>query len=334
MRDSLGRDLNYLRVSLTDRCNLRCIYCMPPEGIEQLSHVDVLRNEEFLDVIRVAADLGFSHIRLTGGEPLVRKGIVELVRNIKALPGIDNVSLTTNGILLPKLAEPLREAGLDRINLSLDTLDADQYRFITRCGSLDACLAGLEAALQAGFEPIKINAVAVRRLNQDFFAFARMSVDRPLHMRFIEYMPVGHSGGVDGSGWGPEDVITCEEIRQCINAAAREAGVPELEPLPKEKQPLGFGPAAYWKFPGAKGTVGFISPLSNHFCSSCNRLRLTADGKLRPCLFSDREYDVRDAVRAGSDAGIREAFFQAVGNKPAEHHDEQGTDRRMSQIGG
>ena len=334
MRDSLGRELNYLRVSLTDRCNLRCIYCMPPEGIEQLSHTDVLRNEEFLDVIKVAADLGFSHIRLTGGEPLVRKGIVELVRDIKAIPGIDNVSMTTNGILLPKLAEPLKEAGLDRINLSLDTLDAEQYRFITRCGSLDACLAGLDAALEAGFEPIKINAVAVRRLNQDFLAFARMSVDRPLHMRFIEYMPVGHSGGADGSGWGPEDVITCEEIRTSINEAAKAAGLPELEPLPKEQQPLGFGPAVYWKFPGAQGTVGFISPLSNHFCDRCNRIRLTADGKLRPCLFSDVEYDVRDAVRAGSPEGIHAAFHEAVGNKPDEHHDTEGTDRKMSQIGG
>lgn len=334
MRDPLGRELNYLRVSLTDRCNLRCIYCMPPEGIEQLSHTDILRNEEFIDIIKVAAELGFSHIRLTGGEPLVRKGIVELVSRIKAIPGIDNVSLTTNGILLPKFAEPLREAGLDRINLSLDTLDTEQYRLITRCGSLDACLAGLDAALAAGFDPVKINAVAVRRLNQDFYAFARMSVDKPLHMRFIEYMPVGHSGGADGSGWGPEDVITCEEIREAINTRAHEAGVPELEPLPKEKQPLGFGPAAYWAFPGARGTVGFISPMSNHFCSTCNRLRLTADGKLRPCLFSDEEYDVRSAVRAGSAQGIREAFMEAAGNKPDEHHDERGTDRRMSQIGG
>lgn len=334
MRDPLGRELNYLRVSLTDRCNLRCIYCMPEEGIELLAHDEILRNEEFIEIIKVAADLGFSHIRLTGGEPLVRKGIVDIVRQIKAIPGITNVSLTTNGILLPKYAKPLREAGLDRINMSLDTLDAEQYRFVSRCGSLDACLAGLEAALEAGFDPIKINAVAVRRLNQDFFAFARMSVDRPLHMRFIEYMPVGHSGGVDGSGWGPEDVITCEEIRDAINAAAREAGVAELEPLPKEQQPLGFGPAAYWKFPDAQGTVGFISPMSNHFCSSCNRLRLTADGKLRPCLFSDEEYDVREAVHAGSAEGIRAAFMEAAGNKPEEHHDETGTDRKMSQIGG
>ena len=334
MKDHLGRNITYLRISLTDRCNLRCIYCMPEEGIAQMSHTDILRSEEILDVVNVAADLGFSHIRLTGGEPLVRKGVVDLVRRIKAVPGIDNVSLTTNGILLPALAKPLREAGLDRINMSLDTLDADQYRFVTRCGSLDAALAGLEAAIDAGFDPLKVNAVAVRRLNQDFLAFARMSVERPLHMRFIEYMPVGSSGGVDGSGWGPEDVITSAEIRQKINADAAAAGLPGLEALPPEQQPLGFGPATYYRFPGAKGTVGFISPLSNHFCNRCNRIRLTADGKLRPCLFSDVEYDVRSALRAGDMDGVRAAFFEAVGNKPEEHHDERGTERKMSQIGG
>ena len=334
MEDHLGRRITYLRISLTDRCNLRCIYCMPEEGIEQISHEDILRIEEIVDIVKVAAELGFSHIRLTGGEPLVRKGVVDLVRQIKAIDGIDNVSLTTNGILLPKLAQPLREAGLDRINLSLDTLDAEQYRFITRCGSLDAALAGLDAALEAGFDPLKINAVAVRRLNQDFLGFARMSVDRPLHMRFIEYMPVGTSGGVDGSGWGPEDVITCAEIREAINAGAREQGLPELEALSSEEQPLGYGPATYYRFPGAQGTVGFISPLSNHFCNRCNRIRLTADGKLRPCLFSDEEYDVREAVRTGDMDGVRAAFYETIGNKPEEHHDKQGTERKMSQIGG
>ncbi len=334
MQDVHGRNITYLRISLTDRCNFRCIYCMPAEGVSSIPHAEILRTEEILRIVRVAAGLGISHIRLTGGEPLVRKGVVNLIRDMKAIPGIDNISLTTNGALLASMAPALKEAGLDRINMSLDTLDAEQFRYITRCGNLDTTLEGLDAALDAGFNPLKINAVAVRRLNQDFYSFARMSVDRPLHMRFIEYMPVGSSGGYDGSGWGPEDVISCAEIRDIINARAAEEGTPALEELPEDERPLGFGPATYYRFPGAQGTVGFISPMSNHFCNKCNRLRLTADGKLRPCLFSDLEFDLREAVRNGSDDDIRAVFDLAVGNKPDEHGDETGTERKMSQIGG
>lgn len=339
MRDDFGRTIDYLRISLTDRCNYRCIYCMPEEGVVPLRHEDILRIEEIERVVRVAARLGVKSVRLTGGEPLVRKGVVDLVREVVATPGIENVSLTTNGVLLPRMAADLKEAGLSRVNISLDTLDAAQFRMITRRGQLHETIDGIEAALAAGFDPVKINAVTVRQLHQDFFAFARLSYDRPLHVRFIEYMPVGESSGCDGCGWGPEDVVSSEETFAAINEAARANGVAGLVPVDGADRPIGWGPARYFAFPGAKGTVGFISPLSRHFCSECNRLRLTADGKLRPCLFSDVEYDVRAALRCGGtdeeiDDAVEAVYRQALGRKPDEHHDKVGTERRMSQIGG
>lgn len=333
MKDHLGRTIEYLRISLTDRCNYRCIYCMPEEGVVSLPHEEILRIEEIAHLVRIAADMGIKSVRLTGGEPLVRKGVVDLVRDVANTPGIENVSLTTNGVLLPKMADDLKRAGLSRVNISLDTLDEDQFAYITRRGRLHETLDGIEAALDAGFDPVKINAVTVRSLNQDFLAFARLSVDRPLHVRFIEYMPVGDSAGATGCGWGPQDVVPNEEVLESINDAARKAGLPELVPAGDDK-PLGWGPARYWEFPGAKGTVGFISAMSNHFCAQCNRVRLTADGKLRPCLFSDVELDVRAALRAGDDDGVRAAFAEALRIKPDEHHNKVGTERNMSQIGG
>ena len=200
MKDIHGRTIDYLRISLTDRCNFRCIYCMPEEGVCQLSHDDILRIEEIARVVRVAAGLGVRSVRLTGGEPLVRKGVADLVREIARTPGIENVSMTTNGVLLPKMADELKRAGLSRVNISLDTLDPVQFRQITRRGELRQTLDGIEAALAAGFDPVKVNAVVVRSLDQDYLAFARMSVDRPLHVRFIEYMPVGESSGGCGCG--------------------------------------------------------------------------------------------------------------------------------------
>ena len=334
MKDGHGRTIDYLRISVTDRCNFRCIYCMPEEGVCPLSHFDILRIEEIARVVRVAAGMGVRSVRLTGGEPLVRRGIVDLVREVARTPGIENVSMTTNGALLPALADDLRQAGLSRVNISLDTMDADQFRFVTRRGELGQTLSGIEAALAAGFDPVKVNAVTVRRLDQDFLAFARLSADRPLHVRFIEYMPVGKSAGVDGCGWGPQDVVPSEEVFARINEQAAEQGLPLLEPADGH-EPVGWGPARYYRFPDALGTVGFISPLSNHFCGRCNRLRLTADGKLRPCLFSDREFDVRGVVRGdGGDAAVRDVFLEALGAKPAAHHDQVGTARGMSQIGG
>ena len=337
MKDIHGRTIDYLRISLTDRCNFRCIYCMPEEGVCQLSHDDILRIEEIARVVRVAAGLGVRSVRLTGGEPLVRKGVADLVREIARTPGIENVSMTTNGVLLPKMADELKRAGLSRVNISLDTLDPVQFRQITRRGELRQTLDGIEAALAAGFDPVKVNAVVVRSLDQDYLAFARMSVDRPLHVRFIEYMPVGESSGGCGCGWGPEDVVPSEELFEAINERARAEGMDGLVPAGDDR-PLGWGPARYFEFPGAQGTVGFISPLSRHFCGECNRVRLTADGKLRPCLFSDDEYDVRAALRgqmgADVDGAVRAVFAAVLGAKPDEHHDKVGTERGMSQIGG
>ncbi len=333
MKDAHGRTIDYLRISLTDRCNFRCIYCMPEEGVQALAHEDILRYREIERIVRVAAGLGIRRLRLTGGEPLVRKGVEELVAGLKAVPGIESIAMTTNGALLPKKAAALRAAGLSRVNISLDTLDPGQFSFITRRGSLDQALAGIDAALDAGFDPVKINAVTVRSLDQDYLAFAKLSLDRPLHVRFIEYMPVGESSGCDGCGWGEQDVVPSEELFDVINERARAEGLGPLVPAGGDR-PEGWGPARYFEFPGARGTVGFISPLSRHFCSECNRLRLTADGKLRPCLFSDREFDLRAAVREGSDDAVRAVVMEAIGAKPDEYHDQVGTERGMSQIGG
>ena len=333
MIDSHGRVIDYLRISLTDRCNFRCIYCMPEEGVCSLGHDAILRLEEIERIVSVAAGMGISHVRLTGGEPLVRKGVVDLIAAMKKTEGIESIALTTNGALLPLMADDLARAGLSRVNISLDTLDPVQFRTITRRGNVEDVLEGIDAALAAGLDPVKINSVVVRSLDQDLYGFARMSVDRPLHMRFIEYMPVGESAGSDGTGWGRDDVVPSEEVIGLINARAREEGVEELVAACAHA-PAGWGPARYYEFPGALGTVGVISPLSKHFCSTCNRLRMTADGKIRPCLFSDVEFDMRAAVREGTDDDIRRVFLNALGMKPDDHHDRVGTERTMSQIGG
>ena len=334
MKDSHGRVIDYLRISLTDKCNFRCIYCMPAEGVQPMCHDELLSIEEIIDIARVAATIGIRSIRLTGGEPLVRKGVVDLIAALHEIPGIENVSMTTNGVLLPQMADDLKAAGLSRVNISLDTLDPEQFTYITRVGRIESTLNGIDAALEAGFNPVKVNAVTVRRLNQDYLEFAKLSIDRPLHVRFIEYMPVGESTGSDGAGWDRTDVIPSEELLDIINERAVVQGLPELRPIDGEHRPLGWGPARYFEFPGAKGTVGFISPLSRHFCSECNRLRLTADGKIRPCLFSDRELDMRSALREGGAEAVYECFLGALNLKPDEHHDKVGTERNMSQIGG
>ncbi len=304
---------------------------MPAEGIEQVPHESILTFDEILRFVRIAAEAGVRRVRLTGGEPLVRKGVEGLVRDLHAIDGIRDISLTTNGILLAKHMPRLVEAGLSRVNISMDTLDPEQYREITRGGNLEDVLAGISAALAAGINPVKVNAVAVRSLNQDYYAFARMSVDRPLHMRFIEYMPVGDSSGSCGQGWGEQDVISCDEIRAQIDARATEEGVDGLVPVEGSSRPDGGGPARYWQFPGAAGTVGFISPLSRHFCGECNRFRLTSTGMLRPCLFSDDEFDARTVLREGTDDDVRALLQQALGAKPEEHT--QGDHANATQVG-
>lgn len=335
MEDKFGRKIDYLRISLTDRCNLRCIYCMPEEGVPWQSHDVILRIEEIARFVRLAATQGVRKVRLTGGEPLVRRGVVDLIAQIAATEGIEDISLTTNGLLLPKMGKQLKEAGLTRVNISLDTLDPAQFTYITRGGRLEDVHAAIDAAFEYGFSPVKINSVAVRSLDQDFFAFARLTIDKPLHVRFIEYMPVGLSSGGTGMGWTERDSIPAAELRAIIDEHAAQQGMGPLEPVGADGAPGGSGPAVYYRLPGALGTVGFISAMSNHFCASCNRLRLTADGKIRPCLFSDREIDVKKALRGvGGDAAVIADIQEAIGIKPDEHHEERGTERRMSQIGG
>lgn len=332
MKDGQGRQIDYLRISLTDRCNLRCIYCMPEHGVKSIPHESILTLEEVHKAIECASRLGIRHIRFTGGEPTVRKGLLGLIERTAQTPGIESVALTTNAILLPDMAADLKAAGLSRVNISLDTLDAEQYRFITRLGNLDDALKGIEAALSAGLSPVKLNTVAVRSLNQDLLSFARLTVDTPLHVRFIEYMPIGSGKDCGGCGWGPDDVVPAKEIIETINIQAQSIGLGSLQPT--VATPDGWGPAQYYRLPGAQGTVGVISAISNHFCASCNRLRLTADGKIKPCLFSDTEYDIRSALRKGSEEEVLSVFKAALSHKPSGHEHRVGTRRMMSQVGG
>ena len=332
MKDGQGRQIDYLRISLTDRCNLRCIYCMPEHGVNSIPHESILTLEEVHKAIECASQLGIRHIRFTGGEPTVRKGLLGLIERTAQTPGIESVALTTNAILLPDMAAELKAAGLSRVNISLDTLDAEQYRFITRLGNLDDALKGIEAALSAGLSPVKLNTVVVRSLNQDLLSFARLTVDAPLHVRFIEYMPIGSGEDCGGCGWGPDDVVPAKEIIETINIQAQSIGLGSLQPT--VATPDGWGPAQYYRFPDAQGTVGVISAISNHFCASCNRLRLTADGKIKPCLFSNTEYDIRSALRKGSEEEVLSVFKAALSHKPSGHEHRVGTRRTMSQVGG
>lgn len=323
--DSERRPITYLRVSVTDRCNLRCVYCMPEEGVAARAHDEILRYEEITRVVRVAAKVGLKQVRLTGGEPLVRRRIVDLVRQIAATPGIEDVSMTTNGTLLGAFADDLHAAGLRRVNISLDTLDPERFLKITRRGNLEDVLRGIAAARTAGLEPVKINVVAVRGMNDDeAVAFAQRTRDEGWNVRFIEVMPLGA-----GEHWSAESYIPSAETKAQI-----EEALGPLEPAALE----GNGPARYWRLPGAEGTIGFISPISEHFCSLCNRLRLTADGKLMPCLLSDRELDLRALLRGGADdAAIRNLLLRAVAMKPDRHHlDERIVPEThlMSQVGG
>jgi cyclic pyranopterin phosphate synthase len=337
--DAFGRRIDYLRISVTDRCNLRCVYCMPPEGIDWKPQTDILAFEEIERFAAIAAGEGISKIRLTGGEPLVRLGIVDHVRRLRETTGIEAIALTTNATLLPRYATELAEAGLRRINISLDTLDPEVFARVTRGGKLADALAGLEAAFEAGMDPVKLNVVVVRSLEQDLLGFARMTIGRPLHVRFIEYMPVGDVGehscsSAEADGWTEADHVPADEILARLAAEGAAAGLGELAAVERDAAPGGWGPARYYRFPGSLGTLGVISPLSHHFCGECNRLRLTADGRLRTCLFSDDEIDVRAVLRAGTDDDVREVIRTALAAKPEGHDQRHGTVRRMSQIGG
>ncbi len=326
MKDHFGRHIEYLRLSVTDRCNLRCRYCMPDEGVAAVGHGDVLSYEELLRIAAIAVRLGVCKIRITGGEPLVRRGIVDFVRELASLPGRPEITLTTNGLLLAPMAADLKAAGLSRVNVSLDSLRPERFAEITRRPGLEKVLAALEAAEKAGLVPLKINMVPIGGVNADEIVdFARLTLERPWEVRFIEFMPV--SGGL---GYPPESRFPAAEIE---NELAR---LGPLEPLSR-KGPA--GPARLYRYPGGRGRIGVIPAVSHHFCSECNRLRVTADGRLRPCLFSEEELDIKSLLRAGADdASLSALLLEAVGVKP-ERHQIGETDfvpgqRRMQTIGG
>jgi cyclic pyranopterin phosphate synthase len=325
LHDSYGRHLHYLRVSLTDACNLRCIYCMP-EDIVFRPPATLLQDDEILTLVRVAASLGVDKIRLTGGEPTVRRGVVDLVRNIKAIPGIKTVAMTTNGIKLAELARPLAEAGLSAVNISVDSLDPEKFRRITRRGNLNDVWRGIEAVAAAGLTPIKLNCVVTRGFNdEDVVDLARLTLDHPWEVRFIELMPFGGT-----AGFQQEQIVPSAETRRRI-----EAALGPLTPVPGHN---GHDPARPYRLAGARGIVGFISSVTEPFCEGCTRLRLTADGKLRLCLLRDDEVDLLTPLRAGADfETMRQIFAEAAYRKPWGHRLEQNEiarSREMSQIGG
>ena len=317
MLDGFARSITYLRISITDRCNYRCRYCMPDGGIEKCAHEDICSLEELRDMAAAAVRCGVKKIRVTGGEPLVRRGAVDFCRMLSEIPGVEELCVTTNGSLLKKVARPLRDAGVTHLNISLDTLNEERFRAITRLGTLQDTLDGIEAAERAGFAKIKLNCVLLGGVNDDEIAdFVALTREHPWQVRFIERMPLADDGI---QGCAQDDVL-----------AALEAAYGAAQPCEK---PMGFGPSTYVQFTGFLGKIGFISAVSNHFCAQCNRLRLTADGKIRPCLFSDEEIDVKAALQ-GSDDDVRSALYAALNVKPDAHHHREGTDRRMSQIGG
>jgi cyclic pyranopterin phosphate synthase len=326
LQDRYQRPITYLRVSVTDRCNLRCVYCMPSDGIQLRSHDDILSFEEVARVVHAAVGLGIRTVRLTGGEPLARKGLVDLVRMLRDISGLEELSLTTNGTLLSAQALALARAGLDRVNVSLDTLRPERFARITRRGNLADVLAGIMAAENAELTPIKINAVVMRGVNDDeVVELARQTLEHSWHVRFIEPMPLGSD-----VLWEPDRCVLATEIRAEIEMA--------LGPLAATEKLPGSGPARTYQLMNALGTIGFISPWSQHFCSACNRLRLTADGKLRSCLLSDGEIDLRLPLRQkAGDVELQRLIQRAVEWKPMGHHlAELGgpLGRAMSEIGG
>ena len=317
MIDRLGRDITYLRISLTDKCNLRCRYCMPEEGVCRRQHHEMMNEDEIVTAVEVAASLGIRKIRLTGGEPLVKKNIVSICRRVAAVEGIREVCLTTNGILLPELAVALKEAGVKRVNLSLDTLDPEKYAYITRIGKLEQFRAGLQAALEAGFDKVKINAVLIGGFNDDEIEhLAHLTMEYPVDMRFIELMPIQ-----DHDEFGEEAYVPYSRVLERL---------PEALPVAKDG-----GVAKLYRLPGAKGNIGLISPISAHFCGECNRIRLTADGKLKPCLHSGDEYSIKGLNREE----MKAVFEQAIWNKPVWHGELDAINRskagrNMNEIGG
>jgi len=326
MVDSFGRRVEYLRISVTDKCNLRCVYCMPEEGLPWMRKEELLTYEEIRSIVSLMAPMGLQRIRLTGGEPLVRKDLPGLVELLASVEGIEDLAITTNGVLLESLADPLKEAGATRVNISLDSFRGDRVDALARRkGTFERVLAGLQAAEAAGLTPIKLNVVLLRGKNDDEIAdFAESTRKHPWHVRFIEIMPT--SSNLE---------LSAKDFFSAAEALDRLKTVGPLEPV---EGPDGNGPATYFRFPGAPGTVGVITPMSHNFCDRCNRLRLTADGHLRPCLFGDIQTNLRDPLRAGQDLGP--LIHETLRIKPERHDLVQGSDAgsggliALSQTGG
>jgi len=325
--DQHGRTLTYLRISLTDRCNLRCTYCTPQQNFTYLHPREILTYEELLRICQLLAEMGLKKIRCTGGEPLVRQGIVPFLEQLGAIHGIEEVCLTTNGVLLEEYAKRLKDAGVRHINVSLDTLRPERFKSITGRDCFYRVWAGIMALLDLGFDKVKINSVVARGMNDDEISdIASLALQYPIEVRFIEFMPVGRNR------WGQQLVMEVADMRSIV-----ESALGQLKPVPSDKN---AGPAKLFEFEGAKGKVGFISPLSQHFCSSCNRIRLTSDGRLRLCLFSDLEYDLKGVMRSGAtDQALMRFFIQAIQRKPEDYN--KGTEtgspsctRAMGTIGG
>ncbi len=322
--DQFGRKHDYMRIAVTDRCNLRCQYCMPEEGVSHLEHGKILSYEEIESIVQVAASMGVRKIRLTGGEPLVRRDLEKLIEKIARIPEIEDISMTTNAIYLEERLQSLKDAGLNRINISLDSLRAERFRELTRGGDLNKVLRGIEAAIAIGLNPVKVNAVMIKGFNDDEIEdFIRWTLETPIQMRFIEYMPIG-----DSLTW-KDGFFPLDNVRQIAESIA---------PIEEVHDVRGNGPAEVFKLAGAAGTVGVIHPVSQHFCADCNRLRLTADGKLKPCLFWQKEIDIRPYI---ADRQKLINVFKDVLNLKEEKHkmtEEQEKDnrtiRKMSQIGG
>jgi cyclic pyranopterin phosphate synthase len=322
-RDQFGRRIEYLRISVTDRCNFRCLYCMPAEGLPWLPKPDILRYEEIAEVVRQLAPLGLRRLRITGGEPTIRPELPTLVRLLRAVPGIEDIALSTNGVRLPELAPALRAAGLDRVNISADSLRPDRVAAIARRDLGFSLREAAAAAEAAGLAPIKVNVVVIRGINDDEIEdFAALTRERPWHVRFIELMPVGELRALT---W--DHVVPSDEVL----ARARALGALAPDPGPAR----GNGPAAYWRFPGAPGSIGVITPMTHTYCAACNRVRLTADGRLRTCLFGEHEVPLRDALRAGTP--LAPLFRRALAGKPREHallQMQVGGLRALSEVGG
>ncbi|MBU4259100.1 MAG: GTP 3',8-cyclase MoaA [Proteobacteria bacterium] len=324
--DHYNRRISYLRVSVTDRCNLRCIYCLPVKDLRLLDHAEILSYEEILEVVIAGTECGIRKVRLTGGEPLARRNFVQFVASVCRIPKLEDVSITTNGVLLKERAKEIFDAGVHRINISLDTLHRLKYAKITGYNCFDEVWEGLKEAEAVGFSPIKINVVAIRGLNDDEFPrLAELSVKKPYHVRFIEYMSIGHD-----SQWKPEKYISSDEIKSKLKC---------IGPLHRIPRATHDGPAERYRFESARGEIGFISVLSHRFCPTCNRLRLTADGKLRPCLFADNEVDVKTPIRNRcTRQDLKELFRKTIAKKPRQHHtkipDSRDCLRPMYAIGG